>query len=143
MDRSLVSNRGPLTSLALADLEGACPAHVPQGSRFFCFDIQNLRNITASGVHAPPTRSTPLLRKILDPPLPRFDGYWHEMTHKTITFKRQNYVMFCSHEAYHSAHNHTQQVNGVLSNALHKMVDQCYSDTTLHFVEYQVVPFYN
>ena len=32
---------------------GACPAHAPQGSRFFRFDIQNLQNVTASGVHAP------------------------------------------------------------------------------------------
>ena len=34
----------------------------PQGSRFFRFDIQNFRNVTASGVDAP-------LREILDPPL--------------------------------------------------------------------------
>ena len=34
----------------------------PQGSRFFRFDIQNFRNVTASGVHAPPMRSTPPLR---------------------------------------------------------------------------------
>ena len=31
----------------------------PEGSRFFRFNIQNFRNVTASGVHAPPTRSTP------------------------------------------------------------------------------------
>ena len=36
----------------------------PQGSRFFCFDIQNFRNVIGSGVHAyPPTRCTPPYRK--------------------------------------------------------------------------------
>ena len=40
---------------------GAHPA-VPQGTRFFPFDIQILRNVAASGVHAP-------LWEILDPPL--------------------------------------------------------------------------
>ena len=29
------------------------PGARPQGSRFFRFDIQNVRNLTASGVHAP------------------------------------------------------------------------------------------
>ena len=48
--------------LPLADLEEACPAHAPQGSRFFRFDIQNFQNVTALGVHAP-------LWEILDPPL--------------------------------------------------------------------------
>ena len=38
--------------LALADLRGACLAP-PQGSRFFPFDIQNFRNVTASGVGGP------------------------------------------------------------------------------------------
>ena len=31
----------------------------PQGSRFFRFDIQIFQNVSASGVHAPLTRSTP------------------------------------------------------------------------------------
>ena len=46
----------------MADLgggPGACPP-TPQGSRFFHFDIQSFRNVTASGVAPPPppTRST-------------------------------------------------------------------------------------
>ena len=41
----------------------------PYGSRFFHFDMQNFRNVAASGVHSPPTRSTPPLREILDAPL--------------------------------------------------------------------------
>ena len=61
----------------------------PQGSRFFRFDMQNFQNVTASGAHAPPTRSTPPLREILDPPLGMItifelviedidvQGFWH------------------------------------------------------------------
>ena len=41
----------------------------PQGSRFFRFDIQNFRNIIASGVHAPLRGLRTPLREILDPPL--------------------------------------------------------------------------
>ena len=50
---------------------GACPAHAPTyGPIFFRFDMQNVWNVTVSGVHAPSTRSTPPpLREILDPPL--------------------------------------------------------------------------
>ena len=49
---------------------GRCPVHAPSwGSRFFRFDIQNFQNVTASGVHTPPKRSTPPLWEILDPPL--------------------------------------------------------------------------
>ena len=33
---------------------GAAGARPPQGSRFFRFDIQILRNVAASGVGAPP-----------------------------------------------------------------------------------------
>ena len=41
-------------SLTLADLGGrARRAPPPQGSQFFRFDIQNFRNVTASGVHTP------------------------------------------------------------------------------------------
>ena len=37
-------------------IQGAHPAHAPpQGTQFFRFDIQILRNVAASGVHAPPT----------------------------------------------------------------------------------------
>ena len=43
---------------------GTCP---PSGSRFFHFDIQIFRNVAASGVGAPPTRSAPPLPEILDP----------------------------------------------------------------------------
>ena len=32
---------------------GSKGGRAPQGSRFFRFDIQNFRNVTASGVHAP------------------------------------------------------------------------------------------
>ena len=46
----------------LADLGGRALG------RFFRFDIQNFRNVTASGVHAPLRGSRPL-REILDPPL--------------------------------------------------------------------------
>ena len=37
----------------LGSVPGARPP--PQGSRFFRFDILNFRNVTASGVHVPPT----------------------------------------------------------------------------------------
>ena len=47
---------------------GVCLRHTPQGSRFFCFDIQNFQNITALGVHAPHEVHTPL-QEILDLPL--------------------------------------------------------------------------
>ena len=53
----------------LADLGGAHPAHAPQGSQFFRFDIQNFRNVTASGVHTPRYEVHAPLREILDPPL--------------------------------------------------------------------------
>ena len=44
----------------MADPGGAPPARAPpHGSRFFHFDIQIFRNIAASGVGAPPTRSAP------------------------------------------------------------------------------------
>ena len=44
---------------------GTCLAHAPQGSRFFRFDIQNFRNVTAFGVGAPLMRSTaPLMRNV-------------------------------------------------------------------------------
>ena len=49
-------------------IQGAPPAP-PQGSRFFCFNIQILRNIATSGVGTPPMRLAPPLREILDPPL--------------------------------------------------------------------------
>ena len=39
-------------------IQGAHPAS-PQRTQFFRFDIHILRNVAASGVHAPPTRSTP------------------------------------------------------------------------------------
>ena len=40
--------------LAVADSGGVPPAHAPpEGSRFFRFDIQNFRNVAASGVGAP------------------------------------------------------------------------------------------
>ena len=43
-------------TMTLADLGG----RPPYGSRFFRFDMQNFRNVAASGVHGPPpTRSTP------------------------------------------------------------------------------------
>ena len=38
---------------------GVPGARPPKGSRFFRFDIQNFWNVTASGVHASRTRSTP------------------------------------------------------------------------------------
>ena len=39
--------------MPLADL-GGVPGARPKGSRFFRFDIQNFRNVTALGVHVPP-----------------------------------------------------------------------------------------
>ena len=69
----------------IGGFRGAVPgARLPYGSRFFHFDIQNFRNGAASGVHAPPTRSTPPLWEILDPPL-----FWY------ITL-----VMLCSGMSY-------------------------------------------
>ena len=57
-------------SLALADLALACPVHGPWGSRFFRFDMQNIWNVTASGVHVPPPYEVHApLWEILDPPL--------------------------------------------------------------------------
>ena len=50
---------------------GAPGARPPYGSRFFHFDMQNFRNIAASGVHSPPYKVHAPLREILDPPLPR------------------------------------------------------------------------
>ena len=41
----------------------------PHGSRFFRFDMQNFRNVAASGVHGPPYEVHAPLREILDPPL--------------------------------------------------------------------------
>ena len=41
----------------------------PYGSRFFRFDMQNFRNVAASGVHGPPYEVHAPLREILDPPL--------------------------------------------------------------------------
>ena len=38
---------------------GGVPSAHPQGSRFFRFDVQIFLNVTASEVHALPTRSTP------------------------------------------------------------------------------------
>ena len=50
---------------SLADLGGVPGTRArAQGSRFFRFDIQNFRNVTALGVGA-----LPPLREILDPPL--------------------------------------------------------------------------
>ena len=43
-------------NVALADLGGARPVRAPPppyGSRFFHFDMQNFRNVAASGVHGP------------------------------------------------------------------------------------------
>ena len=37
--------------------------------RFFHFDIQNVQNVTASGVHVPPYEVHNPLWEILDPPL--------------------------------------------------------------------------
>ena len=43
----------------------------PLRSQFFHFDIQNFRNVTASGVHTPSYEVHAPLREILDPPLTR------------------------------------------------------------------------
>ena len=45
----------------------------PYGSTFFRFDIQIFRNVAASGVGVPPTRSAPPPREILDPLLMMVD----------------------------------------------------------------------
>ena len=47
-----------ILAISLADV-GGVPGARPQGSRFFRFDIQNFRNVTASGVHAPPPTGNP------------------------------------------------------------------------------------
>ena len=57
---------------SLADLRGGgrpARAPPPYGSRFFRFDMQNFRNVAASGVHGPPYEVHAPLREILDPPL--------------------------------------------------------------------------
>ena len=54
-----VPPRNGKQSLSIGGFRGACLAHALQGSRFSGFNIQNFQNVTASGVHAPPTRSTP------------------------------------------------------------------------------------
>ena len=51
-------------------IQGAPPARAPQGSRFFCFDIQILRNVATSGVGAPlrgwrPPTGNPVLSDVL------------------------------------------------------------------------------
>ena len=48
---------------------GPCAAHAPKGPDSFRFDIQNFRNVTASGVNAPPYEVHAPLREILDAPL--------------------------------------------------------------------------
>ena len=58
----------------VADPGGAAGARPPYGSRFFRFDTQIFRNVDASGVGAPPTRSAPPLQEILDPLL--IHAFW-------------------------------------------------------------------
>ena len=49
---------------------GSRGARPPYGSRFFHFDMQNFRNVAASGVHGSAYEvHAPPLREILDPPL--------------------------------------------------------------------------
>ena len=55
-------------SSSVADPGGVPPARTPLRVQIL-FDIQNFRNVAASGVGAPPTRLAPPLREILDPPL--------------------------------------------------------------------------
>ena len=50
----LLMNASVKLMFALADLRGAPGARPPYGSRFFRFDMQNFRNVAASGVHGPP-----------------------------------------------------------------------------------------
>ena len=50
---------------ALAILGGHTQRTPPQGTQFFHFDIQILRNIAALGVHAPLRSPRPPLREIL------------------------------------------------------------------------------
>ena len=53
----------------IADLGGVPGARPTQGSRFFRFDIQNFRNVTASGVHAPTYEVHAPIREIPDSPI--------------------------------------------------------------------------
>ena len=44
-------------------IQGACPAHAPLRFQILSFRHTKFQNVAASGVHAPPTRSTPLYGK--------------------------------------------------------------------------------
>ena len=51
-ESSLVSSSASTFLIALADLGGVSGACSPQGSRLFCFDIQNFQDVTVSGIGA-------------------------------------------------------------------------------------------
>ena len=95
----------PMTAV-LADLEGACLAHAPQGSRFFRFDIHNFRNVTASGVHAPLRGPRPL-REILDPPLCRVQVQGNEqLCCLTVNLPGQTLMnLFSGYSRWHPDNN--------------------------------------
>ena len=58
------------TDTSLADLGGVPGTRSPpQGPRFFRFDTQNFRNVTASGVGIPSYEVDAPLMEILDAPL--------------------------------------------------------------------------
>ena len=65
--------------------KGAQLAHVPQGSQFFCFDIQICRNVCTLRVGRPPIH--PHMRLVLltrnsDPPLDRPGWSWYTVVDK-------------------------------------------------------------
>ena len=45
-------------------------------------------------------------------------------------------TLYFSHEVYHNSHKPELHINGVLSTALHKMVNECYVDPNLMFTQY-------
>ena len=65
---------------------------LPQGSGFFYFDIQNFRNVTASGVNAPPLRGRRLPPPVGNPG--STTGLFSKMTHKILPFILKHKIFY-------------------------------------------------